>query len=128
MAIVVGSVFYYIWLHLQFVREHEDDLKTRQRILIMLSQIQPHFLYNALSAIQYLCTHDPQAAAETTGKFSRYLQGNMSALAGGATISFPQELEHTRLYLEIEQIRYEGALRVRYDITCTNFSVPALTL
>ena len=82
MAIVVGSVFYYIWLHLQFVREHEDDLKTRQRILIMLSQIQPHFLYNALSAIQYLCTHDPQAAAETTGKFSRYLQGNMSALAG----------------------------------------------
>ena len=31
-AIVVGSIFYYIWLHLQFVRGHENDLIAAQRI------------------------------------------------------------------------------------------------
>lgn len=128
MAIIVCSVFYYIWLHLQFVREHEDDLKAKQRIQIMLSQIQPHFLYNTLSAIQYLCSRDPKAAEETTGKFARYLQGNMNALSGEETIPFSLELEHTRLYLEIEQVRYEDALRVIYDVTCTDFSLPPLTL
>ena len=128
MAIIVCSVFYYIWLHLQFVREHEDDLKAKQRIQIMLSQIQPHFLYNTLSAIQYLCSRDPKAAEETTGKFARYLQGNMNALSGEETIPFSLELEHTRLYLEIEQVRYEDAMRVIYDVTCTDFSLPPLTL
>ena len=127
-AIVISSVFYYIWLHLRFVREHEDDLKAQQRIQIMLSQIQPHFLYNTLSAIQYLCDHDPKAAGTVTENFSRYLQGNMSALKDDGEIPFKQELEHTQIYLEIEQVRYEDALRVEYDITCTDFSLPTLTL
>ncbi|MBO4331311.1 MAG: histidine kinase, partial [Oscillospiraceae bacterium] len=52
IAIVVGSVFYYIWLHLQFVREHEQDLMAAQRIQIMMTQIQPHFLFNALNTIR----------------------------------------------------------------------------
>ena len=127
-AIVISSVFYYVWLHLRFVREHEDDLKARQRMQIMLSQIQPHFLYNTLSAIQYLCDHDPKAAGSMTEKFSRYLQGNMSALKYEGEIPFAQELEHTKIYLEIEQVRYEDALHVEYDITCTDFKLPTLTL
>lgn len=127
-SIVISSVFYYIWLHLQFVREHEDDLKARQRIQIMLSQIQPHFLYNTLAAIQYLCDHDPKAAGETTAKFSRYLQGNMSALKDDGEIPFEQELEHTKIYLDIEKVRYEDALRIEYDITCTDFYLPTLAL
>ena len=127
-AIVICTIFYYIWLHMEFVREHEEDLKARQRIQIMLSQIQPHFLYNALGAIQYLCTHDPQAAAETTEKFARYLQGNISCLNDSGMVRFPLELEHTQIYLEIEQVRYGDALRVIYDITCTDFSLPSLTL
>ena len=127
-VIVISSVFYYIWLHLKFVQDHEDDLKARGRMQIMLSQIQPHFLYNTLSAIQYLCEQDPKAAAETTEKFSRYLQGNMSALKDDGEIPFAQELEHPRLYLDIEQVRYEDALKVDYDIACTDFRLPTLTL
>jgi sensor histidine kinase YesM len=95
---------------------------------IMLSQIQQHILYNTLSAIQYLCAHDPKAAGETTEKFSRYLQGNMSALRSDGEIPFERELEHTKIYLEIEQIRFEDALQVEYDIACTEFSLPTLTL
>lgn len=126
VAIVSCSLFYYIWLHLKYVRDHEDALRTKQRVQIMLSQIQPHFLYNTLGAIREM--YDDPEAKEAVGKFARYLQGNMDAITEAGTIDFAAELEHTRAYLELEQLRFEDALQVVYDITCTDFRMPTLTL
>ena len=128
MAIAISCVFYYTWLHLQFVREHEDALVTGQRVQQMLSQIKPHFLHNALTLIIDLCDTAPQKAKEATVKFSRYLRGNMESIDRTGPISFEKELEHTKLYLDIEQMRFAGDLQVRYDIACTGFSLPALTV
>ena len=128
MAIAISCVFYYTWLHLQFVREHEDALVTGQRVQQMLSQIKPHFLHNALTLIIDLCDTDPQKAKEATVEFSRYLRGNMESIDRTGPIPFEKELEHTKLYLDIEQMRFAGDLQVRYDIACTGFSLPALTV
>ena len=128
MAIAISCVFYYIWLHLQFVREHEDALVTGQRVQQMLSQIKPHFLHNALTLIIDLCDTAPQKAKAATVEFSRYLRGNMESIDRTGPISFEKELEHTKLYLDIEQMRFAGDLQVRYDIACTGFSLPALTV
>lgn len=128
MAIAISCVFYYVWLHLQFVREHEDALVTGQRVQQMLSQIKPHFLHNALTLIIDLCDTAPQKAKEATVEFSRYLRGNMESIDRTGPISFEKELEHTKLYLDIEQMRFAGDLQVRYDIACTGFSLPALTV
>ena len=127
-AIVVSAVFYYNWLHLQFVREHEEDLLARQRMQLMLSQIKPHFLYNSLGSIEALCDLDPKAAKLAARKFSQYLRGNMNSLGEEDLIPFEKELEHTRLYLDLEQIRYGDALRVEDDIKTRNFLLPTLTL
>ncbi len=128
MAIAISCVFYYIWLHLQFVREHEDALVTGQRVQQMLSQIKPHFLHNALTLIIDLCDTAPQKAKAATVEFSRYLRGNMESIDRTGPIPFEKELEHTKLYLNIEQMRFAGDLQVRYDIACTGFSLPALTV
>ncbi len=85
IAIAISCVFYYTWLHLQFVREHEDALVTGQRVQQMLSQIKPHFLHNALTLIIDLCDTAPQKAKEATVEFSRYLRGN-AATKGLVTI------------------------------------------
>ena len=98
------------------------------RTEVLLSQIHPHFLYNTLGAIQSLCKTDPPTAEKAVAKFSRYLRGNMNALNQETSIPFTQELAHTRLYLELEQLRYEDALEVRYDLSCTEFQIPTLTL
>lgn len=127
-SIVSNCVFFYIWLHLQFVRGHEKELKDGQRVQIMLSQIKPHFLYNSLGAIEELCESDPQAARAATVTFSRYLRGNMTSISSASSIPFEKELSHTKFYLELEQIRFEDALQVEYDISCTDFSIPTLTL
>lgn len=128
MAIAISCVFYYIWLHLQFVREHEDALMTGQRVQQMLSQIKPHFLHNALTLIIDLCDTAPQKAKAATVEFSRYLRRNMESIDRAGPIPFEKELEHTKLYLNIEQMRFAGDLQVRYDIACTGFSLPALTV
>ncbi len=127
VAMSFSCVFYYIWLHLQFVREHEEDLKAQQRIRIMMSQIQPHFLYNALSTIQVLCHTDPEKAAEITGDFSSYLRRNLSSLEEPGLIPFEKELEHTRAYVQIEETRFPS-IHVDYDIQDSDFSLPPLTL
>ena len=127
MAITVGSVFYYIWLHLQLVREHERDLMAEQRIQIMMTQIQPHFLYNTLSTIQVLCSIDPPQAAEITGKFSVYLRQNLDSLEFTGMTSFEKELEHTRTYADIERVRFPN-VRVEYAIEDADFSLPPLTV
>lgn len=127
-AIISDSLFYYIWLHLQFVRKHEKELRDGQRVQIMLSQIRPHFLYNSLGAIEELCESDPQMAKAATVTFSRYLRGNMTSIGASDAIPFEKELSHTRFYLELEQIRFEDALQVAYDISCTDFTIPTLTL
>lgn len=128
ISIVISVMFYYIWLHRQFVRDHEQALVADQRMSIMLSQIQPHFLYNTLSVIQSLCRSDPAQAEAATIHFSRYLRGNMDSLLSESMIPFSQELKHTQEYLELEKMRFQDRLAVRYDIQCTMFELPPLTL
>ena len=105
-----------------------DDMMAEQRVQIMLSQIKPHFLYNTLGSIEALCERDPKAAKLATRKFSKYLRGNMNSLGGENLIPFETELQHTRLYLELEQIRFGDALQVEYDIGAHDFFIPPLTL
>ena len=70
-----------ILMNVQF--EHEVMLKEQEkqlaegRIDIMLSQIQPHFLYNSLGVIYSLCATDPEAARKAIKRFSDFLRGNM---------------------------------------------------
>ncbi len=125
--VVCCSLFYYIWLHLEFVKEHERELMAEQRIKIMMSQIQPHFLYNTLTTVQSLCLIDPQKAAEVTGKFGSYLRNNLDSLEQESLIPISKELEHTKLYADIEMLRFPE-ISVKYDIDGEDFLVPALTI
>lgn len=127
IAIVAGSVFYYIWLHLQFVREHEKDLMAAQRIQIMMTQIQPHFLFNTLNTIRALYAKDPPLADRTLENFSAYLRQNLESLSQTDLVPVTKELEHTRLYAEIEMLRFPN-VHVEYRIEDQSFSIPALTI
>jgi len=79
---------------LREIKQKELEL-INNRVEIMLSQIQPHFLYNSLSVIKYLCDTDPQKAKETVVEFSKYLRSNLDSLAQNKLISFEKELNHT---------------------------------
>lgn len=127
IAVVIGCVAYYIWLHLQFVREHEDALQAEQRIQIMISQIQPHFLYNTLSTIQAMCATEPEKAPRIVEQFSRYLRQNMDSLNDVNLIPVEKEIDHARIYAEIEMAMFPN-IRVDFEVMDAEFLVPALTV
>ena len=127
----VTFLFYYLVIHVYISRQvnEEKEIKLReQRVSLMLSQIQPHFLYNTLNTITALCRTKPKLAEETTIKFSRYLKENMYSMGENDTHPFSQELEHTNIYLDIEKLRFGDRVKVEYDIKSDDFNMPVLTL
>lgn len=104
----------------------EKELEE-SRIAIMLSQIQPHFIYNTLGTIEQLCLDKPEHASQLTHNFSLYLRGNFSQLGSILPIRFTQEIEHVKHYTEIEQYRFPD-ITICYELTPHEFFLPALTV
>ena len=98
------------------------------KVSVMVSQIQPHFMYNALSSIAMMCTLNPETAQEATITFADYLRGNMDSLKQTAPVAFETELEHLKKYLYIEKLRFADLLNVEYDIQATDFKLPLLSI
>lgn len=127
----VVFLFYYLVVHVQISQQinEEKEIKLKeQRMSLMLSQIQPHFLYNTLNTITALCRINPKLAEETTIKFSKYLRENMHSMGKNDTQLFSKELEHTNIYLDIEKLRFGDRVKVEYDIKTEDFNMPTLTL
>ena len=95
---------------------------------LMLSQIQPHFMYNALNTIKYLTKKDPKTAESAIVKFSSYLRANMDSLTQKEPIPFKKEMDHVDNYISIERLRFGDRLNVEYDINYDNFTIPPLTI
>lgn len=108
-------------------REMEKEL-MESKMAIMISQIQPHFLYNSISSIQELCLCEPKKAYDALAQFAHFLRGNMDSLGSTRPIPFEQELRHVKNYLALEKIRFEERLNVVYDLAEEGFFMPALTL
>ena len=128
----VSLALLFILVNIQF--EYEIKLKkqegelARMSVDIMLSQIQPHFLYNALGTISHLCKHDPVDAQKAIQEFSAFLRGNMDSLKDRDPVPFEQELNHVMNYLRLEQRRFQNRLKVVYEIQTTGFFIPPLSL
>ena len=104
----------------------EAELKE-SRVAIMLSQIQPHFIYNTLGTIERMCLKDPQKANELVRNFSLYLRGNFSELDSVTPIRFTEELKHVEYYANIEKVRFPD-MNIEYEVEATDFVLPALSI
>lgn len=130
VASTISMLIAYGVLHIKrsrLIHEQEQQL-NQNRIAIMLSQIQPHFLYNALLVIQGMCHGKAPDAEQSTIEFSEFLRGNMDSLSENRPIPFERELKHTQNYLSLEKKRFGDRLRVEYDLQTTTFCLPALSL
>lgn len=139
-----GAPFFLLWMLVNlFIRgfgflkddiEHERQLRFKEvelkesRIRAMMSEIRPHFIHNTLTSIYMLCSEDPERAQKVVADFSNYLQANFSAISSTELTSFNKELEHTKAYVAVESILYEGKLTIDYYTEYTAFRLPPLTL
>lgn len=126
VAVVVSNLYI---INERAILGYQSELEVeRLKTDVMLSQIQPHFLYNSLTTIEYLCDRDPQTAKRAVREFAVYLRGNMDSLKASEPIPFERELSHTNAYLALEKLRFEEDLTIKEQIECTSFLIPALTL
>jgi sensor histidine kinase YesM len=75
----------------------------------LIQQLQPHFLFNSLSTLKSLIKNDTELAEEYLIKLADFLRFTISA-QDNKTISLLDELQFTRDYIDLQQIRFSGSL------------------
>ncbi len=108
-----------------------DDVKQQleqSRIKNANSQMQPHFLYNALSSIREIVLEDPEYASDLIYDFTTHLRACIRSMSNEDLVPFTQELENIKAYVNIEKMRFGDRLRVEYNCRETEFDIIPLSL
>lgn len=128
IIVAIEVLFVFIGVEKNFQISMQKEKIRDAQINIMLSQIQPHFVYNSLSAISTLITIDPEKAQEALDNFTEYLRRNLSSLTDVKLIPFEDELKHIETYISLEKLRFDDRINVIYDLKTTDFNVPVLSI
>lgn len=104
-------------------------LATEAELRVLRAQINPHFLFNALTTIGYLIQESPDRALQTLLRLTGLLRGVLRRSEGEFT-TLGEEVELIADYLDIEQARFEQRLRVTIDVPTSlcALRIPALLL
>ena len=107
--------------------KEKADLLQQAEIKALQSQINPHFLFNALSTISYYCTQQPQTAKTLINDLANYYRKNLTD--ADTMITIREELQHIGADIHLEQARFRERLKVDYELNTENsFNLPALIL
>ncbi|MDF1503456.1 histidine kinase [Roseisolibacter sp. H3M3-2] len=85
---------------------------TRAELAALRSKVQPHFLFNALHGISSVMDTDVPRARRMMVALSQLLRTSLQA--GGERVRLEQEVQFTRDYLDLQQMRFEE--RLGYDL------------
>lgn len=130
-GVLLSEIILIVNLHAEVMQRYlrQRAELTDNQSKIMLSQIQPHFLYNALASISHLCRKEGAwEAKDAVDHFSDYLRSNMESIRQERLVRFEKELEHVKNYLWLEQMRFGDDLKVEYRIEAADFLLPPLTV
>ncbi len=113
----------------QGLREQEfSKLATEAQLRALRAQINPHFLFNALTTIGYLIRTSPDRALDTLMKLTDLLRRVLRSTDEFVTLG--EELKLIESYLDIERERFEERLRVRVSVPAEllNIRLPSLLI
>ncbi|WP_236011147.1 sensor histidine kinase [Olleya sediminilitoris] len=127
-CLVVLTVFGLIWLYFRWRMKQKErqriaeidkiliDKKiTNLRLENLRSQMNPHFIFNALNSIQdYIVSNEKELASSYLVKFSRLIRMYLD-YSQLNEITLEEEFNALKLYLELEKVRFEDELD--YNIT-----------
>lgn len=128
IVISIEILFFFVNVQKNILLAKEQQKNKEAQIKIMMSQIQPHFIYNSLSSISTLIDINPSEAKKALDDFTEYLRLNLSSLTETSLIHFEDELRHIETYISLEKLRFNNRLNINYDIKVTDFYVPPLSL
>lgn len=119
-----------------FEKEKETEANMQQaRFMALQAQINPHFLYNSLEHIAWMIRlNQHQESLDSLMSLSRFFR--LSLDVGADMITLEKEVEHVRLYLQIQDLRYQDQIssciesrlsqEVLEDVTVPKFIIQPL--
>ena len=129
-AIIIEFIIVYTQHHLdmesRMVMNKANHMRTQ--LELATGRMRPHYLYNVLTTIYYLCESDPQTAQSAIGTFAEYLRGSLEAMETNDPVSFSWELSEIRHYLALEKLRFGDKLKIEYDIQYEDLTLPPLSV
>ncbi|MDD6065254.1 MAG: sensor histidine kinase [Firmicutes bacterium] len=110
------------------VRQEEISLRKTE-LKALQAQINPHFLYNTLDAIAWLCEEERnEDAVKMVNALARLFRISISR--GHELIPIEKELQHAQSYLQIQNFRYKNQFMYSFDVdeTCLSYLCNKITL
>jgi signal transduction histidine kinase len=131
-------LFYAVWFLLYFLFHFLDNYNTSLkyeakineiRLNHLKSQLNPHFIFNALNSVRALVDEDPVKAKSAITRISNMLRFSLM-MDKKQTIDFAEELNIVKDYLELESIRFEERLTIHYHIEreAYGYKIPPMML
>ncbi len=134
---VLVSVALLSWMWMYFIEQQEiierntdaERLLKEAELTKLRQQLQPHFLFNSLNSINALVGSNPTAARNMIQQLSDFLRGTLKK-DDNQLHTLENELEHLKLYLEIEKVRFGHRLQtiIDADENILQLKLPALLL
>jgi two-component system LytT family sensor kinase len=112
---------YVLWHYIEFTNKEEikkvklETLIKELELKTIKSQINPHFIFNALNSIRALVDEDPQRARQAITELSNILRSSIQVDKVEVT-SLEKELAIVKDYLALEYIRFADRLQIVYDL------------
>lgn len=125
------TLFYFIFHYFERYNAalKYEALKNEIELNNLKSQLNPHFIFNALNSIRALVDENPAKSKDAITQLSSILRSSL-VLNKSKLTSFTEEIHAVRDYLNLESIRFEERLRTNFDIDpkSKNFTVPPLMI
>jgi sensor histidine kinase YesM len=125
------TVFYFTY---HYFERYNKSLKYEASMIEielnnLKSQLNPHFIFNALNSIRALVDENPSKSKQAINQLSNILRNSLASDKKGLT-NFEDELKMVKDYLGLESIRFEERLKTEFDIhpDSTKFRVPPLMI
>ncbi len=128
----LSASFGHMVLRIQYLMEkvRQEEISLRKTELKALqAQINPHFLYNTLDSIAWMCEEErSKEAVEMVNALARLFRISISK--GHELISLEKELEHAKSYLKIQNFRYKNQFTYEFDVeeSCLPYLCNKITL
>ncbi len=129
VLVVLGQASRYSALY-QTRRLHSSELEARlakTHLQLLRMQLQPHFLFNTLNTVAELVHTDPDTADQMITRLGRLLRLSLDH-AGHQVVPLRQEIDFLRMYVEIEQVRFQDRLQIVWDLAADTLDAAVPTL
>jgi two-component system, LytTR family, sensor kinase len=122
-ALYFGIKAWRDWLDEQDHTRQAMEAAQQAQLQMLRYQLNPHFLFNALNAVRALVDEDTRNAKTMITELSEFLRYSLMS-RNKQIVPLKDELDAIKLYLSIEQQRYEDKLQVSFDIDHRTEDVP----